>query len=69
MTCLIVQKNGAGIHTTHSCYWDMTTDNVAIGKWPSDKQREQGSGSRMYCVVTVLGCSLMQLQLQQHQGR
>jgi hypothetical protein len=57
-----VQKNGAGIHATHSCYWDMTNDNVALIKWPSDKQRDQNN--RMYCVVTVFGLSLLQNQLQ-----
>ena len=23
-----MQKNGAGVHTAHSCYWDTVTDGV-----------------------------------------
>ena len=26
VTCVIMQKNGAGLHTASSCYWDNTTD-------------------------------------------
>lgn len=29
VTCVIMQKNGAGLHTASSCYWDNTTD----GEW------------------------------------
>lgn len=65
VSCLIVQKNGAGIHATHSCYWDMANDNVAMARWPSEKQRD--NNSRMYAVVTVFGVSL--LQQQQMAGR
>ncbi len=25
-TCVIMQKNGAGLHTAASCYWDNSTD-------------------------------------------
>lgn len=28
VTCVIVQKNGAGFHIGHSAYWDMSNDNV-----------------------------------------
>ena len=32
VTCVIMQKNGAGLHTASSCYWDNSTDgdNIAI---------------------------------------
>lgn len=26
VSCVIMQKNGAGLHTASSCYWDNTTD-------------------------------------------
>lgn len=26
VTCVIMQKNGAGLHTASSCYWDNATD-------------------------------------------
>lgn len=30
VTCLIMQKNGAGLHTAASCYWDNSTDGEAV---------------------------------------
>jgi dynein light chain Tctex-type 1 len=26
VSCVIMQKNGAGLHTASSCFWDNTTD-------------------------------------------
>jgi hypothetical protein len=26
VTCIIMQKNGAGLHTASSCFWDNSTD-------------------------------------------
>jgi len=26
VTCIIMQKNGAGLHTASTCYWDTKTD-------------------------------------------
>ncbi|CAN0219850.1 unnamed protein product [Ascophyllum nodosum] len=57
VSCAIVQKNGAGFHTGHSAYWDMTIDNLCQVAWPTEKMREQ-QGSRMKCIVTVFGLSL-----------
>ncbi|KAH9592761.1 Dynein light chain Tctex-type, variant 2, partial [Schistosoma haematobium] len=28
VTCVIMQKSGAGLHTASSCYWDSSTDGV-----------------------------------------
>ena len=56
VTCLIMQKNGAGVHTANSCYWDTVTDGVVTVKWPSDKHKDQNK--TMYCVVTVFGLGL-----------
>jgi len=28
VTCVIMQKNGAGLHTASSCFWDNTTDGL-----------------------------------------
>ena len=30
VTCVIMQKNGAGLHTASSCFWDNSTD----GRYP-----------------------------------
>jgi hypothetical protein len=39
VTCVIMQKNGAGLHTASSCYWDNTTD----GEWVTP-------AARAYCL-------------------
>ena len=31
VTCVIMQKNGAGLHTASSCYWDNSTDGTLKG--------------------------------------
>ena len=28
VSCVIMQKNGAGLHTAASCFWDSTTDGI-----------------------------------------
>ncbi|XP_050642726.1 dynein light chain Tctex-type 1 isoform X1 [Macaca thibetana thibetana] len=28
VTCVIMQKNGAGLHTASSCFWDSSTDGM-----------------------------------------
>ncbi|XP_036269437.1 dynein light chain Tctex-type 1 isoform X1 [Pipistrellus kuhlii] len=32
VTCIIMQKNGAGLHTASSCFWDSSTDHCAMGE-------------------------------------
>ena len=50
---MIMQKNGAGLHTRQSCYWDAVTDNNVIVRWPSDKKKDPNA--RVVCVVNVFG--------------
>ena len=49
VTAELMQKNGAGLHTATSCYWDNTTDGSATLRWENKS---------MYCVVTVFGLSI-----------
>ncbi|PNJ79162.1 DYNLT1 isoform 2 [Pongo abelii] len=30
VTCVIMQKNGAGLHTASSCFWDSSTDGMTF---------------------------------------
>mmetsp|Transcript_2467 Transcript_2467/g.5085 ORF Transcript_2467/g.5085 Transcript_2467/m.5085 type:complete len:114 (-) Transcript_2467:74-415(-) len=46
VTCVIMQKNGAGLHTASSCYWDNATDGSRTVRWEN---------KTMYCVTTVFG--------------
>jgi len=44
VTCTIMQRKGAGLHSTSSCLWDKTTDNCCSDKWENET---------MYCIVSV----------------
>ena len=35
--CMIVQRNGAGLHCGQSTFWDCANDNLCTVKWPSEK--------------------------------
>ena len=45
-TCIIMQKNGAGIHMATSCYWDQSTDNSTTVRWEN---------ATMYAIMSVQG--------------
>ncbi|KAE8890038.1 hypothetical protein PF010_g1067 [Phytophthora fragariae] len=55
VSCLIMQKNGAGVHASVSCHWDTVTDGAHVVKWPGDKHKDHNRS--MYCVITVSGLS------------
>lgn len=46
VTCVIMQKNGAGVCTANSCFWDNSSDNCCTVKWEN---------KTMYCIVCVFG--------------
>uniref|UniRef100_A0A8B9QM66 Dynein light chain Tctex-type 1 n=1 Tax=Apteryx owenii TaxID=8824 RepID=A0A8B9QM66_APTOW len=33
VTCVIMQKNGAGLHTASSCFWDNSSDGKGHNCW------------------------------------
>ncbi|TRY76763.1 hypothetical protein TCAL_07609 [Tigriopus californicus] len=49
VTCVIMQKNGAGLHTSSSCYWDNSTDGSCTVRWEN---------KTMYCIVSVFGLAI-----------
>ncbi|XP_048397132.1 dynein light chain Tctex-type 1-like [Stegostoma tigrinum] len=50
VTCAIMQKSGAGLHTASSCYWDSNTDGSCTVRWEN---------RTMYCVISVFAVSIM----------
>ncbi len=46
ITCLITQKNGAGMNTSTSTYWDAAKDGFCKVPWQN---------GTMHCIVTVFG--------------
>ncbi|XP_021708417.1 dynein light chain Tctex-type isoform X1 [Aedes aegypti] len=49
VTCMIMQKNGAGLHTASSCFWNNETDGSCTVRWEN---------KTMYCIVSVFGLSI-----------
>ncbi|XP_048047066.1 dynein light chain Tctex-type 1-like isoform X1 [Megalobrama amblycephala] len=53
VTCIILQKNGAGLHTASSCFWDNTTDGKTY--WSCTVRWENKT---IYCSVSVFGLAI-----------
>ncbi|CAN9498401.1 unnamed protein product [Ophioblennius macclurei] len=49
VTCAVMQKTGAGLHTANSCYWDTTMDGSCTVRWEN---------RTMYCVVSVFAVAI-----------
>ncbi|XP_056287402.1 dynein light chain Tctex-type 3-like [Pseudoliparis swirei] len=49
VTCAVMQKTGAGLHTANSCYWDTAVDGSSTVRWES---------RTMYCVVSVFAVAV-----------
>ncbi|XP_037953160.1 dynein light chain Tctex-type-like [Teleopsis dalmanni] len=49
VTSMIMQKNGAGLHTASSCFWDNETDGSCTVRWEN---------KTMYCIVSVFGLAI-----------
>eukprot|EP00500_Bicosoecida_sp_ms1_P002962 CAMPEP_0203814920 /NCGR_PEP_ID=MMETSP0115-20131106/6777_1 /ASSEMBLY_ACC=CAM_ASM_000227 /TAXON_ID=33651 /ORGANISM="Bicosoecid sp, Strain ms1" /LENGTH=122 /DNA_ID=CAMNT_0050723805 /DNA_START=24 /DNA_END=392 /DNA_ORIENTATION=- len=49
VTCIIMQKNGAGLHTTATTFWDVKKDGFCKVPWEN---------STMHCIVTVYGLAI-----------
>ncbi|KAI7804309.1 dynein light chain Tctex-type 1-like [Triplophysa rosa] len=46
VTCIIMQRNGAGLHTANSCFWDNAIDGSCTVRWENNT---------VYCIVSVFG--------------
>ncbi|CAO1406972.1 unnamed protein product [Diamesa serratosioi] len=49
VTAMIMQKNGAGLHTASSCFWNNDTDGSCTVRWEN---------KTMYCIVSVFGLAI-----------
>lgn len=54
VTAVIMQKNGAGLHTASSCFWDNNTDGSCTLRWEN---------KTLYCIVTVFGLAIQILNV------
>ena len=53
VTCTILQRNGAGIHTTSSYFWDGVCDVECTIRYPGIKSKDQ---KRRLCCLVSVGC-------------
>ena len=49
VTCVIMQKNGAGLHTSSACFWDSASDGSVTYRWEN---------KTMYCITSVFGLAI-----------
>eukprot|EP00451_Oxyrrhis_marina_P001431 CAMPEP_0204276040 /NCGR_PEP_ID=MMETSP0468-20130131/27222_1 /ASSEMBLY_ACC=CAM_ASM_000383 /TAXON_ID=2969 /ORGANISM="Oxyrrhis marina" /LENGTH=121 /DNA_ID=CAMNT_0051252541 /DNA_START=27 /DNA_END=392 /DNA_ORIENTATION=- len=51
-SCMIMQRNGAGMHSATSAFWDAVNDGSVTHVWPREKSKDQVNKT-MYCICTV----------------
>ena len=49
VTCIILEKTGAGLTVASACYWDITMDGSCTVRWESQS---------MCCIVNVFGLAV-----------
>eukprot|EP00047_Mylnosiga_fluctuans_P002830 m.226142 g.226142 ORF g.226142 m.226142 type:complete len:117 (+) comp11378_c0_seq1:33-383(+) len=49
VSSIIMQKNGAGLHTASSCYWDNSSDGSCTVRWEN---------KTMYVIISVFGLAI-----------
>ena len=49
VTGIILQKTGAGLTVTTSCYWDKSMDGSCTVRWEN---------KTIYCILTVFGIAI-----------
>mmetsp|Transcript_17708 Transcript_17708/g.32275 ORF Transcript_17708/g.32275 Transcript_17708/m.32275 type:complete len:120 (-) Transcript_17708:202-561(-) len=49
VTCVIMQKNGAGMNTAATMFWDSSKDGRCVVPW---------TNKTMHVIVTVYGCAV-----------
>jgi len=55
-TCMVMQRNGAGLHSSTSCHFDTVNDGALTFMWPKKESKE--SSKTLVCLVTVFGMEL-----------
>lgn len=49
VTCVIMQKTGAGLHTSSACLWDAASDGSVTYRWENKS---------LYCITSVFGLAI-----------
>mmetsp|Transcript_18852 Transcript_18852/g.47125 ORF Transcript_18852/g.47125 Transcript_18852/m.47125 type:complete len:123 (-) Transcript_18852:184-552(-) len=54
VSCLIMHRNGAGVHSSAAAFWDTANDGLLTSVWPKDKGKNEGNKT-IQAIVTVIG--------------
>jgi len=57
VTCTIMQRNGAGLISANSCFWDTVADGSVTVQWPKEKSKDN-INKTMNCIITVFAISI-----------
>mmetsp|Transcript_55926 Transcript_55926/g.89008 ORF Transcript_55926/g.89008 Transcript_55926/m.89008 type:complete len:123 (-) Transcript_55926:96-464(-) len=57
VNCVLMQKNGAGLNSSTSCFWDTGNDGVVSIQWPKPNAKNI-SNPTVTAVVTVFAIKL-----------
>mmetsp|Transcript_8226 Transcript_8226/g.12745 ORF Transcript_8226/g.12745 Transcript_8226/m.12745 type:complete len:122 (+) Transcript_8226:53-418(+) len=57
VNCVLMQKNGAGLNSSSSCFWDTGNDGVVTVQWPKPNAKTI-SNPTVIAVVTVFAIKL-----------
>lgn len=57
VSCVIMQKTGAALHSAHATHWDTAEDTGICILWPK-RNALKDPANRMLCVVTVFAVCL-----------
>ena len=49
VSCVLLEKSGAGLRVASSCYWDQTTDGSCTVRWENQA---------IACIVNVFGLAV-----------
>jgi len=56
VTCVIMQRTGAALHSAHAAHWDAVSDGAVSVCWPKRNTREPSNRS-IICLTTVFATS------------
>ena len=53
ITVMLQEMRGAGVQTTHSCYWENYTDGMVVIQWPSSRAKDNQGTKGVQCIATI----------------
>ena len=57
INCILMQKNGAGLNSSTSCFWDTGNDGVVTIQWPKPNAKAINNPT-VIAIVTIFAVKL-----------